>query len=246
MEEATRRIRIRDVALANEDDEATASVLPLESVSITSAKPLPPPSRASERLRTDKRFDQASLNEFKARARECLPPESFAQLSEEDFERFIVAQCGNVAKSVKLLCRTCAWLGPLMAPVPLSCSCCEGAPTAHSHVPIGIEGHERSSIIYGCPARASDHNVDRTVEHVARQLQYAFDHASTGPRWVWCVDYSGFGLKHAMQGELGARFATLFSNMMPERLVSPSGPCRAPTQVFCVQTGDCSNCLPPV
>ncbi len=32
------------------------------------------------------------------------------------------------------------------------------------------------------------------------------------------VDYNGFGMKHAMQAQLAARFAGIFSHHMPERL----------------------------
>lgn len=60
--------------------------------------------------------------------------------------------------------------------------------------------------------------VDSAVRHVSLQLEYCFTRDHTGTRWIWCVDYNGFGITHALQGRMAARFALLFANHMPERL----------------------------
>ena len=98
------------------------------------------------------------------------------------------------------------------------CELCLKDPTSHSHIPIGIETIEQSSILYGCPARATHSEVDPIVLHVSLQLEYCYALPQTGSRWIWCVDYNGFGLKEALQGNLAAKFGVLFNDHMPERL----------------------------
>lgn len=177
-------------------------------------------SSGTDRLRSDPRFDAAAVSALRARAQSELPPDAFATLTEEDLTRFVVARCGVVDDAFKQLKGATAWRSALMAEasMPLSCPLCEQRPTSHSHIPIGLEGSEQSTIVYGCPARATDREVDATVNHVGLQLEFCFGLPETGSRWVWCVDYTGFGLTHASQGQLAARFATLFSNHMPERM----------------------------
>ena len=186
-----------------------AKVYRLQQVAAAGAK--------MQRLAADARFDAIALEQLRERARAELPPDIFDGLTDEDLARFVVARSGSVDAALSQLKTACTWRKTVLASPP-TCKVCEANPSAHSHVPIGVEASERSTIFYGCPARATDQRVDPTVQHVGLALEHAFALPSTGPRWVWCVDYHGFGLSHAAQGRLAARFATLFSGCMPERL----------------------------
>lgn len=167
-----------------------------------------------QRFRIDPRFDADALTELSQRAEVEL---AVPDMSEEDVARFLVARNSNVDAALKQMKAACVWCDELMSS-PLTCPCCESDPSAHSHVPIGLESSASSAIVYGCPARATERGVDETLQHVALQCEYLFSLPETGSRWVWVVDYNGFRLSHALQGRLAARFATTFSHYMPERL----------------------------
>lgn len=172
-----------------------------------------------DRLQNDERFSQRRLDDLIAAAKGKLSPQQWKQLNKEDFARFLVAREGNVAAALQQLIGAVAWgERVLRVPPELQCELCAQDPTSHSHIPIGTETSEGSTIFYGCPARATQAAVDPIVQHVGRQLEHCFSLGHTGSRWVWCVDYNGFGLKEALQGKLAARFGALFSNHMPERL----------------------------
>ena len=172
-----------------------------------------------DRLQNDERYSKQRLEELIAVAKIKLAPDQWKQLSEEDFARFIVAREGNVNAALKQLGGAVEW-GEQVLNVEShrQCEHCVRDPTSHSHIPIGTEEYEGSTIFYGCPARATNSAVDPIVHHVGRQLEHCFRLGHTGSRWIWCVDYNGFGLKEALQGKLAAKFGALFSNHMPERL----------------------------
>lgn len=171
-----------------------------------------------ERLAADPRFDSDALLALQHRA-QSLDPALTEHLSTEDYARFIVARCGDVEAALKQLQGACQHRASITQGADWqTCDLCAVDASAHSIMPVGVEGAEQSTIIYGCPARASNSGVEQTVLHFARQLEYCFALPQTGSRWVWCVDYAGFGMAHALQGRLAVQFATLFSNHMPERL----------------------------
>lgn len=173
------------------------------------------------RLQNDERYSQQRLEELISAAKITLVPDQWKRLSEEDFARFIVAREGHVAAALKQLVGAVEWGEQVVWNVEphRECEHCVRDPTSHSHIPIGTEeSSERSTIFYGCPARATHSAVDPIVHHVGRQLEHCFHLGHTGSRWIWCVDYNGFGLKEALQGKLAAKFGALFSNHMPERL----------------------------
>ena len=125
-------------------------------------KPSPATADKMERLTKDSRFNAIALASLRERARSELPPGSADGLSEADFARFVVARSGSVDAALAQLKTASAWRQTLLASPP-TCPCCEADPLAHSHVPIGVEGSERSSVFYGAPARATDKRVDETV-----------------------------------------------------------------------------------
>ena len=172
-----------------------------------------------DRLRNDERFSRQRLDELTTAAQARLSPDRLERLHEEDYARFIVAREGNVTAALRQLTGAVEWAERIVdVQEELQCELCAQDPTSHSHVPLGTEDSEQSAIFYGCPARATNSAVDPIVHHVGRQLEYCFDLPHTGSRWVWCVDYNGFGLKEALQGKLAGKFGALFSNHMPERL----------------------------
>lgn len=168
------------------------------------------------RLKSDKRFCPNKFQEFTELAQNQLATSQFKSLSEEDLARFLVARESNVSAAWKQLEGSVEWR--ITLDVSSGCRLCQKDPTSHSHIPIGkLQGDEPSTIFYGCPARATHSSVDEIVHHVAIQLEHCFSSTSS-TRWVWCVDYNGFGVKEALQGKLAAKFGKLFSNHMPERL----------------------------
>lgn len=170
-----------------------------------------------DRLIADERFCRERLQELTDLAEQKLSKEQFEKLSEEDIARFLVARGSNVQLALQQLMKSVQWGEKAL--VHKYCTLCQQDPTSHSHIPIGVlEGDEPSTIVYGCPARAINSTVDPIVHHVAVQLEHCFASSSTGSRWVWCVDFNGFGIKEATQGKLAAKFAMLFSDHMPERL----------------------------
>jgi len=174
-----------------------------------------------ERLRADERFSAHDFENFKEAVKTRVPVKVLNKYGkDEDLARFIVAREGNVDAALRQFLGAVEWAEQTYEPrhEAMVCRHCLLEPSSHSHVPIGVEQSERSTIMYGCPARATNSDVGPIVRHVARQLEYCYNLHQTGSRWVWCVDYNGFGLKEALQGKLAAKFATLFSNHMPERL----------------------------
>jgi hypothetical protein len=175
-----------------------------------------PHERCITRLKKDERFKAEAYDHLKMLAGEL--PEVDKTLSLDlTLHRFLVAKESKPLEAFDQLKRVLAWQKETL-PSPPRCVMCETRPASHSFVPLGWETSESSPIIYGCPARASNSDVDPTVLHVASQLEYCFAHEASGSRWVWLVDYNGFGFSHAMQGSLAIKFATLFSQQMPERL----------------------------
>jgi len=91
-------------------------------------------------------------------------------------------------------------------------------------IPLGLDKAKRP-VVYGCPARASEDDIEATVDHVVMDLEYAFANEAAerevsrcDEQWVWLVDFTGFGLKHAMNPSLGRRFVSVFDRHCPERL----------------------------
>lgn len=180
---------------------------------------LPPLTRlqASEaRMRADPRFSEAALVELRGLV-SAWPDSDRAYCTDANLTRFLLAKEGNPSEAASHVRTSLTWRRAAL-PAPAACATCAADASAHSFIPIGWETSEGSPIIYGCPARASNSEVDPTVSHVASQLEKCFEHPASGGRWVWLVDYTGFGWSHAMQGSLAVRFATLFSSHMPERL----------------------------
>mmetsp|Transcript_2047 Transcript_2047/g.3141 ORF Transcript_2047/g.3141 Transcript_2047/m.3141 type:complete len:307 (-) Transcript_2047:357-1277(-) len=171
-----------------------------------------------DRLQNDERYCPQRMEEFRSSAKAKLLPDQFKRLNDEDLARFIVAREGNVPAALKQLTGSVKWAETALDPNQQDCEFCSKDISSHSMIPIGLEESEQSTILYGCPARATQPAVDPIIHHMSHQLEYCFALPHSGSRWIWCVDYNGFGLKEAMQGKLAARFGALFSNHMPERL----------------------------
>lgn len=166
-------------------------------------------------MKADERFNAHAFAELQAVVK-LWPEEDRIYCTDANLLRFLLAR-GSVTDSAKQLHESITWRRSHLV-APFVCRMCVKDHTSHNFIPIGWESTEQSTIVYGAPARASNTEVDPCVDHVASQLEYCFAHPKSGPRWVWLVDYNGFGWTHAMQGSLAIRFATLFSAQMPERL----------------------------
>jgi hypothetical protein len=137
--------------------------------------------------------------------------------------RFLRARKGDFDRTTENLTETVDWRATNLRPEAWM-----GRYTATLHefcfLPIGLD-KARRPVIYGCPARASNDEVNACVAHVAMDLEHAFrleDHpdpaVAVADRWVWVVDFNGFGFKHAMNPTLGRRFVSMFDRHFPERL----------------------------
>jgi hypothetical protein len=147
------------------------------------------PMPLSKRLIEDPRYSRPAHLALK-KVCEDLPEELVALVTDEAVLRFIVASDGHVPAAYKKLRRSVEWLHENMRPSDLTCALCLSDSSSHSHIPIGIETtDEQSTIIYGCPARASHHENKTTVEHVGRQLEYCFSLPITGMRALLHSDF---------------------------------------------------------
>ena len=88
---------------------------------------------------------------------------------------------------------------------------------AHCFSPLGF-GADGAAVIYICPARAREADVDQVIAHVIWTLEACFTAPQSDGTWIVVLDFAGFGLSHAMQVRLGAHFASMFSNHFPETL----------------------------
>jgi hypothetical protein len=123
----------------------------------------------------------AAFQALKQKCEDELPAQLAHFITDDDVLRFIVASEGNVQKAFKKLRQSAEWQSEKMHPVELqTCSLCLSDTSSHSHIPIGLETTELSTIIYGCPARASNTEVAPIVDHVGRQLEYCFGLPFTG------------------------------------------------------------------
>ena len=126
-----------------------------------------------ERLRHDKRFNADTMQLVMKKLKHD-------NLSEEEITRFVVACNGDDIEACCRLESTIKWRQSIF---PLqTCEKCILNPLSHSHIPIGIELLELSTIFYGCPARGVDFDVDDIEKHVARALEFAFASKRTGSR----------------------------------------------------------------
>jgi len=135
-------------------------------------------------------------------------PTSPAAAAPDDvtLHRVLLARNGDPVEALKLLRPVwefqCAY--PPGSPA-LHCERCVAVPTAHSFLPIGVTNTHRYPIVYGCPARAVEPDVDPVIHHVSSQLVHALHAPGSGHYWVWLVAFDGFGFTHAMQvsGRIG-------------------------------------------
>lgn len=152
--------------------------------------------------------------------RSTHPPCPFLN-STHTLTRYLDANNGDVAKAKEALLATQKWRRESLAP-GFSCAPCAAAPGEHCFIPLGLDA-TGAALVYGCPARAAGNAVEDTVAHVVHALEKQFDgeEGDAQPRrWVWVVDFSGFGFSHAMNARLGLAFGAVFRAHFPERLKS--------------------------
>ena len=147
------------------------------------------------------------------------PPSDFLSL-QHTLTRYLEAYRGDVEAAKAALLASVAWRAASLQP-GFSCAPCAATPGEHCFIPLGADA-TGAALVYGCPARASGSgNIEHTVAHVAHALEKQFAGEEGGPaprQWVWIVDFSGFGLTHALQARLGISFGGMFRDHFPERL----------------------------
>jgi hypothetical protein len=135
--------------------------------------------------------------------------------------RFHDAHHGDLEKAKAGLKESSVWHAATIDP-SFSCSLCAASNSgAHSFVYLGRDARG-NSVFYGCSARASEGGeVPLTIAHCANALERTFEgeDADADPRrWVWVVDFNGYGFVHSLQARLGMAFGLLFRDRFPERL----------------------------
>ena len=150
-----------------------------------------------------------SLTEWAATAQPFATPHTL--------RRYLAAHHTPEA-ALRALKATHSWRAAAIDPAFI-CPMCAARPGAHCFIPIGHDA-AGAAIIYGCPARASEGGeVEKTIAHCVNALEKQFSAEPSGcQQWVWVVDFTGFGMTHALQARLGASFATVFRDHFPERL----------------------------
>ena len=96
------------------------------------------------------------------------------------------------------------------------CKPCARNKGAHCFISLG-DDKKGNALIYGCPARAGETNVEETLAHCIHTLEKQWPNDGA-KRWIWIVDFKGFGIIHSLNARLGISFATVFKQHFPERL----------------------------
>lgn len=73
-------------------------------------------------------------------------------------------------------------------------------------------------IVYASQPRARDADIDRQMSHMVHTLEHVFEAAPHSARWLWIVDFNGFGLREALAARVGINTVSVFSAHMPERM----------------------------
>jgi hypothetical protein len=139
--------------------------------------------------------------------------QDFASLS--TLNRYLVAFDGNLERAKAGLEATIEWRSTSIIPT-FVCIPCARNKGAHCFISLG-EDKEGNALIYGCPARAGETNVEETMAHCIHSLEKQWPN-NGAKKWVWIVDFKGFGLVHSLNARLGISFATVFKQHFPERL----------------------------
>jgi hypothetical protein len=135
---------------------------------------------------------------------------------EATLRRYLRARNGDVDAARENLVETLAWRESNLVP-PYHCPACDAAPAAHCFLPLGWDAKSRP-IIFGNPARAAESATGPTIHHVVTGLEVALSHPRSAETWVWCVEFKGFGLSHALNARLGITTASVFSRHFCERV----------------------------
>ncbi|KAJ3081335.1 hypothetical protein HK102_002422 [Quaeritorhiza haematococci] len=130
--------------------------------------------------------------------------------------RYLVARNFHFDHAFQMLQKTLEWRKTAVHE-NFTCERCDKVSSSHCFIPIGWDASGRV-VVYGCPARATDTEVQPIVAHVVHCLEHCWKHPKSAGQWTWLVDFNGFGLSEAMQARLGISFATTFADHFPERL----------------------------
>ena len=145
-----------------------------------------------------------------------LGEEERAWCTRKTLARYSAARGHDPARACASLRETLAWRRTAIVR-PLACAPCAADRAAHCFLPLGLTA-EGAAVVYICPARAREPGVEETIAHVVSTLEACFTAPRADGTWIVVLDFSGFGLTHAMQVRLGAHFASMFSAHFPETL----------------------------
>jgi hypothetical protein len=169
------------------------------------------------RARSDPRFNAETFAALQAwRDSSGLEDLSRQFCTDDTLMRYHLARDGDFEASRHMLMQSIEWRRIHCADAP-KCDSCASDFKSHCFFPIGWTS-DGWPIIYSCVPRAACYKVDETVNHVVQTLEKSFAHTQSSDKWLWLVDFNGFGLSHAMHTKLGIGFARTFSAHFPERL----------------------------
>jgi len=144
-----------------------------------------------------------------------LSADERAWCSRRTIARYCAARNNDVEAATTMLRETVEWRRTIKR--PLRCEPCEADKGAHCFLPLGLS-ESGTLVLYICPARAAQSNVEDAISHVVATLESCFSHPRSDNRWIVVMDFSGFGLTHALQVRLGSHFSSFFSRHLPETL----------------------------
>ncbi|CEM00020.1 unnamed protein product [Vitrella brassicaformis CCMP3155] len=138
-------------------------------------------------------------------------------VDDETAVRFLRARGWDVSKAATMYRKHLTFRKERMDEHKMVCEPCVADPKSHCFLIIGGCRKNRP-VLYGNSPRAAMTDAPSQLHHVICTLDRAFTVPDTAPQWVWCVDFNGFGLSHAVNVQLAKDCVSTFSNHFPERL----------------------------
>jgi hypothetical protein len=171
-----------------------------------------------------KEEEEAAIVQLKELVAEFRGPKGGPEdlfLSEMTLYRYLRARKGEVEAAASMLEETIAWRRASgVAEARVDCPMCCERPGTHTWRQIGFD-RRAMPVIYSCakqePAGTKVQPQDSNM-HMLYALEEAIKTMEPGvTQWVWALDMSGFGLKHASP-QLPLHMNALFSRHYPELL----------------------------
>lgn len=135
-----------------------------------------------------------------------------------DVVRFVRARGGNVPKAAQMLRETLRWRSERL-PWAMHCPACEDpdTPGLHALRQVGFDDSGRP-VIYTCFRQCIGGGLRNGNEHLVYCIENAMRTCpQRAGKWIWLLDYAGFGVAHMSLNASREPIKTL-SSYYPERL----------------------------